>query len=212
VLVEDCRPTVRPPDEFAGPSRIDTWRFPCLIPVNPAPKRFVGRTRREAHVTVVREADTDPVGGRRGGRPVTFQLRDHTADVAVEAESATLSGVFAAVADGLTAAMCDDVPSPADGDESVSFTVEAESREALLFDYLDQLIYERDVRGVLPADNEAVVSSSDSDARGTWRVEGRARGVPFSRVDAREVKAVTYSEMRLEETDAGWEAYVVFDV
>jgi len=28
--------------------------------------------------------------------------------------------------------------------------VTAESREALLFDYLDQLIYERDVRLVLP--------------------------------------------------------------
>jgi len=26
------------------------------------------------------------------------------------------------------------------------------------------------------------------------------------------VKAVTYSEMRLAESDDGWEAYVVFDV
>ena len=142
---------------------------------------------------------------------MTFRLRDHTADVAVEAEAATLSGVFAAVADGLTAAMCDDVP-PSDGtDDPMSFTVEAESREALLFDYLDQLIYERDVRGVLPADNEAVVSEP-ADATGEWRVEGRARGVPFERVDARDVKAVTYSEMRLEAGDDGWEAYVVFDV
>ena len=169
--------------------------------------------RRRPYVTVGREADADPIGGQqRGGRRVTFRLRDHTADVAVEAESTTLSGVFAAVADGLTAAMCDDVPPPADDDESVSFAVEAESREALLVDYLDQLIYERDVREVLPADNEAVVSSSDSEAGETWRVEGHARGVGLSRVDAREVKAVTYSEMRLEEADTGWEAYVVFDV
>ncbi|WP_318568418.1 archease [Salinigranum marinum] len=145
---------------------------------------------------------------------MTFHLRDHTADVAVEADAATLSGVFAAVGDGLTAAMCDDVPAPADDDETVSFTVEAESREALLFDYLDQLIYERDVREVLPVDNEATVSSvptSDGDG-GSWRVEGRTRGVALSRVDAREIKAVTYSEMRLEEGADGWEAYVVFDV
>jgi SHS2 domain-containing protein len=142
---------------------------------------------------------------------VTFHLRDHTADVAVEATGASLSAVFAAVADGLTAAMCDDVPAPADADEPVTFTVEAESREALLFDYLDQLIYERDVRNVLPADNEATVSPA---AGGTdrWRVEGHARGIPLARVDAREIKAVTYSEMRLEEGDEGWEAYVVFDV
>jgi SHS2 domain-containing protein len=147
---------------------------------------------------------------------MTFHLRDHTADVAVEAEAETLSGVFAAVGDGLTAAMCDDVPPPDEHDEWLTFTVEAESREALLFDYLDQLIYERDVRGVLPADNEAVVTdpesaSADGDDR-PWRVEGRARGIPFDRVDARDVKAVTYSEMRLEEGEAGWEAYVVFDV
>ncbi|AUV82290.1 protein archease [Salinigranum rubrum] len=153
---------------------------------------------------------------------MTFRLRDHTADVAVEAEAESLSGVFAAVADGLTAAMCDDVPPPADDDESVTFTVEAESREALLFDYLDQLIYERDVRGVLPADNEAVVSEPEpesapesgdgGEAEPVWRVDGRARGIPFDRVDARDVKAVTYSEMRLEPGADGWVAYVVFDV
>jgi SHS2 domain-containing protein len=109
--------------------------------------------------------------------------------------------------------MCDAIPAPSTADEPVPFTVEAESREALLFDYLDQLIYERDVRGVLPADHEATVSSVESPDDGTrWRVEGRARGVPLDRVDAREVKAVTYSEMRLDEVDGGWEAYVVFDV
>ena len=145
---------------------------------------------------------------------MTFHLRDHTADVAVEAEAETLSGVFAAVADGLTAAMCDAIPGPSTEDETVTFTVEAESREALLFDYLDQLIYERDVREVLPVDNEATVSVDDDaeDDGDRWRVDGRARGVPLDRVDAREVKAVTYSEMRLDEVDGGWEAYVVFDV
>jgi SHS2 domain-containing protein len=152
---------------------------------------------------------------------MTFRLRDHTADVAVEADAETLSAVFGDVADGLTAAMCDDVPPATPDDEPMAFTVGAESREALLFDYLDQLIYERDVRGVLPADNEAVVSGPPSSASGTdvtdtaetaWRVEGRARGIPFDRVDARDVKAVTYSEMRLERVGNRWEAYVVFDV
>jgi SHS2 domain-containing protein len=43
-------------------------------------------------------------------------------------------------------------------------------------------------------------------------VEASARGVPLAVVDAREVKAVTYSEMDLSETVDGWQAYVVFDV
>ncbi|WP_148414403.1 archease [Haloferax sp. KTX1] len=134
-----------------------------------------------------------------------FTLRDHTADVAVEADGESLGAVFAAVADGLTAAMCED---PAETGDRFSFVVRAENREALLFDYLDQLIYERDVRGVLPAAHEAAVRREGDE----WVVAASARGVPFADVDARDVKAVTYSEMRLAETDAGWEAYVVFDV
>ena len=136
---------------------------------------------------------------------MSYSLRDHTADVAVEATAATRDGVFAAVADGLAAAMCDEIP---DSGERFVFEVRAESPEALLFDYLDQLIYERDVRGVLPVGNEATVRSEGAE----WILSGSARGVPLADVTAREIKAVTYSEMALAETDDGWRAYVVFDV
>jgi SHS2 domain-containing protein len=135
-----------------------------------------------------------------------FELRDHTADVAVEATGATLGAVFAAVADGMAAAMCGAVPET--GGERRALSVSAESREALLFDYLDELLYERDVRSVLPVDNEATVDH----AEGTWRVEAAYRGVPLAAVAARDLKAVTYSEMDLSETAEGWHAYVVFDV
>ncbi|WP_135822776.1 archease [Halostella litorea] len=134
-----------------------------------------------------------------------YELRDHTADVAVAAAGDRLGDAFAAAADGLAAAMCDDVP--ADG-ERFDVSVAAESREALLFDYLDELIFQRDVRSVLPVDNRATVAERD----GEWHLSASARGVPLSAVRAREVKAVTYSEMDLRETDDGWEAYVVFDV
>lgn len=136
---------------------------------------------------------------------MSFELRAHTADVAVEASGPSLGETFAAVADGLTAAHCDDVP--AEGGERFAVGVRAESREALLFEYLDELIYQRDVRGVLPADHAA-----DVHWQGGWIIGGTARGVPLDAVDAREIKAVTYSEMTLEETDDGWLAYVVFDV
>jgi len=152
---------------------------------------------------------------------VPFELRDHTADVAVEATGETLDAVFGAVADGMAAAMCDEIPP--DGDR-FSLSVAAEGDEQLLFDYLDELIYERDVRGVLPVDNEASVTapSESSTAEptpaesappdGEWHVEATARGVPLDRVSARDLKAVTYSEMDLSETEDGWHAYVVFDV
>ncbi|MFW5949229.1 MAG: archease, partial [Halolamina sp.] len=125
----------------------------------------------------------------------TFTLRDHTADVAVEACAETLGGAFAAVADGLAAAMCDDWPEPNEpgAGERAELRVVAENVDAALYDYLDELIYERDLRSVLPVDNEAQVAGDDE-----WVVDASYRGVPLSAVTAREVKAVTYSEMRVE--------------
>lgn len=134
-----------------------------------------------------------------------FALREHTADVAVEATGKTRGETFAAVADGLAAAQCDEIPE--DGDR-FELSVVTDDLESALFDYLDDLILQRDVREVLPVDNEATVS----EAADGWTVEASARGVPLDRVTAREVKAVTYSEMTVEETDDGWRAYVVFDV
>jgi SHS2 domain-containing protein len=137
--------------------------------------------------------------------PVSYDLREHTADVAVEARADSLDGVVAAVADGMAAAMAEEVP---DGGDRRDLTVSAESREALLFDYLDELIYERDVRDVLPVDNQATVENRE----GNWHLAGSYRGVALADVTARDLKAVTYSEMDLSETAEGWHAYVVFDV
>ena len=164
----------------------------------------------------------------QGGR---FELRNHTADVAVAASGDSLESVFAAVADGLAAASCDEIPG--ESGDRFSLSVTAENREALLFDYLDELIYLRDVRAQLPVDHRVETiagperdgesgddgGTSDDDSRTDgWTLEASARGIPLAEIDAREIKAVTYSEMRLErrgdETgdDEGWEAYVVFDV
>ncbi len=139
---------------------------------------------------------------------MSYELKEHTADVAVEATADSLGGVFAAVAEGMAAAMTEETP---DTGSRFTFEERAESREALLFDYLDRLIYERDVRNVLPVDHDATVREED----GEWVVEASARGVPLSAVHARDLKAVTYSEMDLSERadeTGGWHAYVVFDV
>jgi SHS2 domain-containing protein len=136
---------------------------------------------------------------------MSFELRDHTADVAVEATGPSVDAVFGAVADGLAAAMCETIP---DSGARFPLEIHAESREAALFDYLDELIYRRDVDGVLPVANEACLTRSGDE----WTVTASARGVPLEAVSAREIKAVTYSEMTLSRTDSGWRAYVVFDV
>ncbi|RQH00341.1 archease [Natrarchaeobius oligotrophus] len=140
-----------------------------------------------------------------------YELRDHTADVAVAATGDTLEAVFAATADGLAAASRDDEP-PSDVGDRFSVSVTAEGREALLFDYLDELIYLRDVRSELPVDNRVERIRRDDDGDERWTLEASARGIPLSEIVARDVKAVTYSEMRVERVGGGWEVYVVFDV
>lgn len=139
-------------------------------------------------------------------RERAFALREHTADVAVEAHGDTLGDCFAAVANGMAAAMCDEIPDA--GGERFGIDVRATTRKRLLYDYLDDLIYERDVRGVLPVDNEATVERDGED----WTLTASARGVPLADVAARDLKAVTFSEMRIDEDEGAWAAYVVFDV
>ncbi|WP_114575641.1 archease [Saliphagus sp. LR7] len=148
-----------------------------------------------------------------------FELRDHTADIGVWASADDLAGLFAAVADGLAAASCE-TPERSGG-ERFSLAVTAESLEALLFEYLDELIYLRDVRLELPVENEIVelVAPGCEETEGAgehtdeeFRLEATARGLPLDAIDAREIKAVTYSEMRIERVEDGWEGYVVFDV
>lgn len=135
----------------------------------------------------------------------SYTLREHTADVAIEATGHTLGETFAAIAAGLTAAMCDEFP---DNGERFDIRQQTNNREALLFDYLDQLIYERDVRLVLPVDHDCTVTREDDD----WIAEASARGVPLNDVIARDVKAVTYSDMQIQREDTVWRAYVVLDV
>jgi len=64
------------------------------------------------------------------------------------------------------------------------------------------------MRSVLPVDNAGRVEQDG----GGWRFTGSYRGVPLAGLHARDLKAVTYSEMEIEETADGWRTYVVFDV
>jgi len=134
-----------------------------------------------------------------------FELRPHTADVAIEATGDSFAAAFGAVADGLAAAHLEELP---EGGAPLTVTVTAESRTALLFDYLGRLLYVRDVEGSLAVDNEVDIESVD----GEWHLEGTARGVPVAGLGAREVKAITYSEMDLSERNGTVHAYVVVDV
>ena len=134
-----------------------------------------------------------------------FHLRDHTADIAVESLASTLEEAFAGIAEGLSRAHS---PTSISGNKKFHLNISSESKESLLFDFLDMLIYERDVYNVLPTNHEVSITQKGD----IWNLEGIYYGVPLDTIDSREIKAVTYSDMKIEKTPKGWRLYVVFDV
>lgn len=134
-----------------------------------------------------------------------YELRDHTADIEIFATAESLPSLFERVAAGMTASMCEDWPEEGTWYE---LSVTAKSLEALLFDYLDELIYLRDVEHVLPVKFEVRIDQLDD----IYKLTGSFFGVSLDNLTAREVKAVTYSDMRVEKTPDCWEAVVVLDM
>ena len=136
---------------------------------------------------------------------MSFELRPHTADIEIRARAACVGGVFDTVAAGLAAATADTEASPVD-----SFTIDltADTLEHLLYDFLDQLIYERDVRGVFPVETRSTIL----DLECQYNLQSTVNYVPLTEVTGREIKAVTFADMRVEEINGEWEINVVFDV
>ena len=134
-----------------------------------------------------------------------FHLRDHTADIAVESLAPTLEEAFSGIAEGLSQAHS---PNSLSGTKKFHLNISSESLESLLFDFLDMLIYERDVYNVLTTTHKVSITQKDD----IWNLEGTYYGVPLDTIESREIKAVTYSDMEVKKTPNGWRLYVVFDV
>jgi SHS2 domain-containing protein len=128
------------------------------------------------------------------------------ADLTVEAEGSTLEEAFENVALAMFNAI-----TPLDGieaRESRSIKVEAEEIGALLFNFLDELLYINDVDFLVFCGIEVEID------RDYMRLSAKCRGEFFDIERHQQgiaVKAVTFHQMRIEEKDGGWLIRVVFD-
>ena len=90
---------------------------------------------------------------------------------------------------------------------SVPFTVIGTDREYLLFDWLRGLLLYAD-------ENRVLFSRFDVSVTDTG-LSATAHGEPLDPARhqlAREVKAITYHELKVEQTPAGWLAEVIVDI
>lgn len=135
-----------------------------------------------------------------------YRYLPHTADVKFEATAPTIEEAFSEAADAFTHVMTEAEVAAA---RELALSIEAESKEALFFEFLDHLVMLLDTEGlfVRRADLRIV------DAEGVWRLEGALFGDDASKYERHgDVKAPTYHDLAVERTESGWLVRATLDI
>ncbi len=135
-----------------------------------------------------------------------FELRDHTADIALYAWGDSLPALFCSAAAGLYATIGD---LEVDGKcHAVTLSLEAGDAESLLHDFLSELHFRFETRGEVHSDfgfdrlDEHVLSVKMCMARVDHQKS----------VFDREVKAVTYHDLEITQSDGRFEVTLILDI
>lgn len=133
-----------------------------------------------------------------------YEILEHTADIGLLARGETPEQVFEDATVGMLEIA--GVWHPGDG-ATVEIEVEGPDLAAVLVDWLSEVLYVQDARN-LSIGGVNVEAVSQHSAKGSVSVR------PFTG-DASEgvqIKAVTYHQLSVEQTNEGWTARVFFDV
>jgi SHS2 domain-containing protein len=131
-----------------------------------------------------------------------FEELEHTADLALKVHGHSLEEVFANAAYGLFSLMAD-----LDGLEptiSREISLESLDYETLLVDWLNELLYLHEVEEEIYSHFEIEALSSTALSATIWGAKTEASKLT--------VKAATFHDLEISETDDGYLVTVVFDV
>jgi SHS2 domain-containing protein len=132
-----------------------------------------------------------------------IQIVEHTADWALRVTGADLVELFSRAAVGMARLLAGDLSAvPLDCERSV--TLEAPDAESLLVEWLGELAYWAEREGLVFPDVR-LERVRATELTGTVR-GGRAPELQ------KHIKAVTYHDLAVRETDRGLEVTIVFDV
>jgi SHS2 domain-containing protein len=140
-----------------------------------------------------------------------YRFLDHTADVSVESQGKNLEEAFEQTAYSLMETITPIFKSIPIEIERI-ITIEAEDKEALLFDFLTEFLYIFDVDELIF--NKIKIQSIKKDQE-KYYLKASAKGGKFNKLKhepGTEVKAITYSFMNIEEKKNGVKINIVFDV
>jgi len=131
---------------------------------------------------------------------------EHTADLGLRIVAADLNLLFAEAAECLFAAIVEN-PGEVKPNQSVDIALTGSDREYLLFDWLRELLRHSDQDRLLFSRFEVQVHDDG--------LMGTAWGEPLEASRhhlIREVKAITYHELKVEPHNGGWLAEVIVDI
>jgi SHS2 domain-containing protein len=132
-----------------------------------------------------------------------FELLEHSGDVKLRARGRRLEEVFVNAAGGMMAYLFGEEVLQRRPEQTEAITVEASDREALLVDWLAELLFRATTQ------YRAYVDFRICEM-GERRLAATAGVVAAEAVD--DIKAVTHHELSVRRRDDGWEAIVVFDI
>ena len=135
-----------------------------------------------------------------------YEFFDHTADVGLRASGATLAELLTRMAQGLTELIAEDSPLQPVSSRSIRLT--AESAEALLLAWLQELLFWFSTERFLPVQYEL-------DEVSPTTLRGRVRGDTFDpsrHVQGREVKAITRHLLKVQQRNGTWYGQVIVDI
>ena len=144
---------------------------------------------------------------KKGG----YKFLDHTADVSVEAFGTTLEEAFEQTVYSLMETITPSLRSISPKIER-NIIIEAEDKEALLFDFLSEFLYIFDVEELIfnKIEIQPIIKEKN-----TYILKAVAKGEKFNKLKhepGTEVKAITYSFMNIEQKKNEVKINVIFDI
>jgi SHS2 domain-containing protein len=135
-----------------------------------------------------------------------FEEIEHTADIAIRVRGRSLAEMFANAAYGMACQMAGYPASAGTVGETIERTIEltAYDAETLLVTWLGELLYLGEREGCVFTEFDMVKVTAS-------RLQAVVRGGPAS-THLRHIKAVTFNDLDIVHTDAGYETTIVFDV
>lgn len=133
------------------------------------------------------------------------------ADIAFEARGKTLEALFSSAGQAVTAAQLHDLRTIRKK-ESRAFDLTNKAIDMLLFNFLQELIYWKDVDLLLFKSFDLSIRQ-EPDGRSRLTGTGRGESIDVSRHQLRvDVKAVTMHKFEVASDADGWKATVVLDI